>query len=99
MQGAAMPKSIHRPEYTVLRDLVREIRVGANVTQTELSAQLGRSQSFVSDVERGIRRLDILELRDVCRLLGQPFLEVVAELDRRMTGQRHKKGTTRSGSR
>lgn len=78
-----MPKSIHRPEYKILRELVREERVRAGVTQADLSMRLGRSQSFVSDVERGVRRLDVLELRDMCQVLDRDFLEVVAELESR----------------
>lgn len=91
-----MPKSIHRPEYAILRDLVREIRIGANLTQTELSAKLGRSQSFLSDVERGTRRLDILELRDLCALVGIPFLEAITELERRIARQARASGRHRT---
>ena len=78
-----MPKTIHRPEYSLLRELVREERVRAGVTQADLSARLNRSQSFVSDVERGVRRLDVIELRDMCQVLGSNFLEVVAEFEKR----------------
>lgn len=79
-----MSKSIHRSEYLVLLALLRELRLEAGITQTELSARLGRSQSFVSDVERGGRRLDIIELRDICGHFGQPFVEVLAEFERRL---------------
>ena len=57
-----MPKSIHRPEYTVLCALLREKRLEAGLQQTEVSARLKRRQPFVSDVERGVRRLDLIEL-------------------------------------
>lgn len=79
-----MRKSIHRAEYVLLLELVREIRLAAGVTQEELSRKLGRPQSFVSDVERGTRRLDVLELRDLCGYLGQPFVDFVAEYERRL---------------
>lgn len=76
-----MAKSIHRPEYDVLRRLLREARLGADVTQGALSLALGRSQSFISDIERGVRRLDVLELRDICGLLGLSFPAFLAELE------------------
>jgi transcriptional regulator with XRE-family HTH domain len=76
-----MPKTIHRPEYDVLRAMVRSLRDGAGITQVEMSARLGRSQSFVSDIERGVRRLDILELRDICELAGRDFAGFARELD------------------
>jgi transcriptional regulator with XRE-family HTH domain len=76
-----MPKTIHRPEYDVLRRLLRQARLDAGVTQVDLSEALERSQSFVSDIERGVRRLDVIELRDVCRVLGQNFLEFLDDLE------------------
>lgn len=94
-----MPKSIHRPEYQVLRELVREERTQAGITQTDLSNQLGRSQSFVSDVERGVRRLDVLELRDVCLVLGRDFLDVAAELEARIRKGSVGRGRTESPGR
>lgn len=77
-----MPKTIHRPEYDALRRLLRQARLDAGVTQVELSQALRRSQSFVSDIERGVRRLDAIELRDVCRLLDRDFPDFLAELER-----------------
>ena len=79
-----MRKSIHRTEYQILVELLRESRELAGVTQVELSKVLGRSQSFVSDLERGQRRLDIIELRDICKCLKLDFLRFIAELDRRL---------------
>ena len=79
-----MRKSIHRAEYALLLELVRETRLAAGVTQEELSRNLGRPQSFVSDVERGTRRLDVLELRDICGHLAQPLVDFVAEYERRL---------------
>lgn len=79
-----MGKSIHRAEYVLLLELLREIRLAAGVTQEELSQKLGRTQSFVSDVERGARRLDLLELRDICGHLAQPLVDFVAEYERRI---------------
>jgi Helix-turn-helix. len=81
---AVMPKSIHRPEYAALRTLIRELRVERGVTQETLSEQLGRSQSFLSDIERGVRRIDALELRDLCRLLETNLPQFVAELEKRL---------------
>ena len=41
----------------------------ANVTQQELAARLGKPQSFVSEYERGQRRVDIVELLAISRAL------------------------------
>ena len=79
-----MRKSIHRGEYQVLVELLRERREAKAVTQMDLSRLLERSQSFVSDVERGQRRLDVIELRDICIRLNIDFLKTIAELERRL---------------
>ena len=76
-----MAKTIHRSEYEILLRRLRELRVDAGVTQSTLSGKLGRSQSFVSDIERGARRLDTLELRDICHLLGSDLVAFVQALE------------------
>ena len=60
------PKSIHKDEYQILLRLLREMRAKAGLTQAELSGALERPQSYVSEVERGIRRMDLLQIRDYC---------------------------------
>jgi transcriptional regulator with XRE-family HTH domain len=84
-----MPKSIHRFEYELLRSMLRSRRLAAGMSQLELSKGLGRSQSFVSDIERGVRRIDLIELRDVCALVGTTAVEFLQALEETIqTGQR-----------
>ena len=49
------------------RELLRQIRVEAGLTQVELAEKLGKPQSYVSKVEQGERRMDFLETIDFCR--------------------------------
>ena len=66
-----MPKSVFTPAYAaLLRNLVA-IRKNAGVTQVQLSERLGKPQSFVSTIERGVRRLDVLEFYVIARALGR----------------------------
>ncbi|MDY0953675.1 helix-turn-helix transcriptional regulator [Stenotrophomonas rhizophila] len=88
-----MPKTIYRPEYAVLVELVREMRLKAGLTQTEVSNELGVTQSHLSDVETGTRRLDLIELRDLASVCRVPLKDVVNEFEvrlkkKRMTGKR-----------
>lgn len=76
-----MSKSIHRPEYDALTRLLREARQESGLHQAEVAAALERSQSFVSDVENGARRLDLLELRDLCRVLEVDFVDFVRRVE------------------
>lgn len=43
------------------------------MTQVELAARLGQHQSFVSKYETGERRLDFLEVREICGALQVSF--------------------------
>ncbi|AVP97201.1 transcriptional regulator [Ahniella affigens] len=81
-----MPKSIHRQEAQILVALIREYRIAAGLKQTELSERLGRTQSFISDVERGQRRLDLVQLRDLVTILGRTLPRFVQEFERRIAG-------------
>ena len=76
-----MPKAIYRPEYDVFLSLLKQRRTLAGLTQGECSKALGRPQSFMSDVERGIRRLDIIQIRDLCVVLRCDFVELIQDFD------------------
>ena len=80
-----MEKSIYTTEYGVLVELLRELREKADVSQVEMAERLATSQSFVTKYERGERRLDVIQLRTICRALDRPLADVVRELERRLT--------------
>lgn len=79
-----MAKSIHRKEYAALIEAVRDARVAAGLTQAQVSEKLGRSQSFISDVETGKRRVDVMELRDIARLAGLSLGTLIADFEKRL---------------
>lgn len=64
-----MTKSLYRLENLALAALLREMREGLGLTQTQFAGRVGRNQTYVSNVELGIRRLDLVELRDYCTAL------------------------------
>ncbi|NTZ96890.1 helix-turn-helix transcriptional regulator [Pseudomonas koreensis] len=64
-----MTKAIYRREHEILFQLLKRMRGESGMTQAQCSAALGKPQSFMSDVERGVRRLDIVQLRDLCLVL------------------------------
>jgi transcriptional regulator with XRE-family HTH domain len=65
-----MDKSLSRPEYRLFVSQLRKAREEAGVNQAELGKRLGETQSFISKVERGERRLDFVELDTFCAALG-----------------------------
>jgi transcriptional regulator with XRE-family HTH domain len=79
-----MEKSVHTAEYAALLEMLREARHRAGVTQVELAARLNKSQSFVSKVEVGETRLDVIQLRTILRALGTSLRDFVTKLDARL---------------
>ncbi|MEI2431627.1 helix-turn-helix transcriptional regulator [Lysobacter yananisis] len=62
-----MPKkSVHQDEHAILVRLLKEMRQASGITQVALAEVLGRSQSHISDIESGTRRLDLIQLREYC---------------------------------
>jgi transcriptional regulator with XRE-family HTH domain len=64
-----------------LQTLLRRARTEAGLTQADLAQRLGQPQSFVSKYESGGRRLDILELRDVCQVIGISLADFIRRLE------------------
>lgn len=65
-----MARSTHHPNYQTLLTLLRDLRVRAGVTQLALAERLGNTQTFISKIERGERRIDIVEFIEICDALG-----------------------------
>jgi len=63
-----------------LRQILIDARVAKGLKQTELAKLLGRSQPFVSNYERGQRRIDVAEFIEIARMVGLDPVEVVADL-------------------
>ena len=62
--------------------LLRDVRKEAGLRQVDLAERLGRPQSFVSKYESGERRLDLLEIEELCRALGISVTALVKRFER-----------------
>jgi transcriptional regulator with XRE-family HTH domain len=76
-----MRPSIGTAEHKRLVALLRKIRTDAGLTQVDLAKRLREPQAFVSRYETGERRLDLLELREVCRAVGIDLKDFVREFE------------------
>jgi len=65
-----MKKKVYIAQRGRLVSLLRETRIEAGLTQMELAVRIERDQTFVSKYESGQRRLDALELREICQAIG-----------------------------
>ena len=63
-----------------LREILIDARERHGWTQTELARKVGRTQSMVSNYERGQRRVDVAEFILLARALGLDPVAVGGEL-------------------
>ena len=78
-----MTRSAFTRKSAQFRRLLAEARRTAGLTQVELAKKLGRPQSFISKVEQGERRLDVIEFLEVVRALKVDPHPIIAEVHRR----------------
>jgi len=71
---------VETEHYKIVGACLAAARRQANVTQQELAARLGKPQSFVSEYERGQRRVDVIELLVISRALGFDALDLFTEI-------------------
>lgn len=60
---------INDPDYDPIGPLIRSIRLARKVKTSELARQTGIPRTGLDDLERGKRRLDIVELCKIARVL------------------------------
>jgi ribosome-binding protein aMBF1 (putative translation factor) len=84
LRGYSMQKSIYSRDQEQLQNLLRDLRKQKGYKQKELADLLRVPQSFVSKYEVGERRLDILEIRNICYVLRISLADFVGELERRI---------------
>ena len=60
-----MPKSIYTKEYRKVIERLKKVRQEAGLTQVEVAKKLNKPQSYISKIERGERRIDIAELKEI----------------------------------
>ena len=76
-----MTLSVPKKKYERLRVLLVKAREEAGLTQVELGKRLRRPQTFVSKIERGLRRVDLLEFLEIARTIGFDPHELIAKLN------------------
>jgi transcriptional regulator with XRE-family HTH domain len=74
-------KSIYTAEHERFLELLKQVRKEAGLTQVQLAERLGTLQSRITDYERGVRRMDLMELRQVCEAVGIPLVEFVRRFE------------------
>lgn len=82
-----MPRSLRSPRHRRLAELIAEYRETAELKQSEVAKRLGRYQPFLSEIESGQRRVDLIELLDLAEAIGfDPHALIDALLETKQDG-------------
>lgn len=63
-----MKKSIFSEDHKYLVSQLRKARKEASLEQGEVAKLLGKTQSYISKIESGQRRIDIVQLKQFAKL-------------------------------
>ena len=80
--GPRLPAN--RKQEKALLSLLRQLRLQAGLRQLDMAHALGKRQAFVSYYESGARRLNLLELRQICGIPGISLAKLVREFERQV---------------
>lgn len=83
-----MPKTIFGGDHRHLIEVLASARKAAGLTQTDLSERIGRDQTFISLIERGQRRVDVVEFIALAKAMGDDPVELFARVVARTRGGR-----------
>ncbi|WP_438335512.1 helix-turn-helix domain-containing protein [Edwardsiella tarda] len=72
--------SIYSYEYRLIIKTLKVRRIELKITQAQLAQELGKPQSFVSKIESGERRLDIIEFVHIARQLSLDLNKVLEKI-------------------
>ncbi|TPA31608.1 XRE family transcriptional regulator [Burkholderia pseudomallei] len=75
-----MTHPLHEPRYQRIAALLTELRKARGLLQQDVADRIGRPQGFVSKVESGSRRLDVIELLDFLHALDADPHEFIDRL-------------------
>ena len=80
----AVKKSLNTKNYKIFLELLYKARVGSNLRQADLAELLKVPQSFISKIESGERRIDLIELSQICEALNISLIDFVKTLEKKL---------------
>lgn len=83
-----MSKTIFGGDHQQLVQVLTEARKASGLTQTELAKLVGKDQTYISIIERGQRRVDVLEFVALAKAMkadpASLFEQVLKRLSKRI---------------
>ncbi len=63
-----MKKTIYSDEHKHLVSKLRKAREDSNLDQADVAKLLGKTQSYLSKIESGQRRIDLVQIKDFAKI-------------------------------
>jgi len=73
-----MKKTIYSTEHKHLVEQLKKARKEAGLEQNEVAKLLSKTQSYVSKIESGQRRVDLIQLREFAKVYKKPLHYFIA---------------------
>jgi len=68
-----MKKTLYSKEHKYLVDRLKQARKEAGIDQGQVANLLDVSQSYISKVEAGQRRIDVIQLKEFAKIYKKPL--------------------------
>ena len=75
-----MPSSIYHEDHRNIVERLKQARLNAGLSQVDVAKKIGRTQSYVSKIESGQRRFDVLQLKDFAKLYNKSVSYFISNL-------------------
>lgn len=69
-----------RDREKTLRERLKQGRLAAGLRQADVAQQLGKPQSYIAKIENGERKMEFIEVLDLCLAVGIDPSELTKEL-------------------
>jgi transcriptional regulator with XRE-family HTH domain len=68
-----MDKTIYTKDHKFIIEQLKKARIEAGFDQEKVAELLGKTQSYISKIEAGQRRIDIVQLKEFAKAYKKPL--------------------------
>lgn len=68
-----MPRAIYENDHKQIVERLKKARLESGLGQVEVVKKIGKTQSYLSKIESGQRRFDVLQLKEFAKIYKKPL--------------------------